>query len=84
MSFDDYDLMFNSKSNYRGFIVNGVAIMESSHYGNALYLYKADSPNWFEDIIKTKFENLKKKTGSFLKRITHHSGWQRKVLEAVR
>lgn len=71
--------------NYRGFMVGRFIITDNLGYGNAIYLYDGTyGDEWLSEVEKTKHNNLINPGRSFVCRITHHPGWQEKLLAVLR
>ena len=66
---------------YRAFIVKNIALVESDRNGNAIYVYNASSKAWIKDAQKTKNEHRVSPPGSFIRKITHHGDWRKRVLK---
>lgn len=73
---------------YTGYVVNGlnglIALVDSPDYGDALYVFNADTPNWEQTAQLTKLDILTGSYPEFLCRIYHVDGWRDKVLSLVR
>jgi len=68
---------------YRGFIIAGKAIVENPGYGNAVYIFHANS-DWEEVIQESKLDIIKKRPACFVGRIYHRNAWKSKLLGVIK
>lgn len=71
------------REEYRAYVVRtargAFALVECEFRKNALYVLKADSPNWLALLKLTKLELLTGNYPEFLGRIVHQGDWQGRV-----